>query len=132
MTRIRKRILVAVLVVGSLYVGGLAWGYPRLAWAAIENLGDHELVTAADDVTIDWARSSISRSQAVYLLQHLRESPNPTIPRIHVTVSWNASVFARVNAGVYVSPTGAEWKDTLFVCVFGVWVPVYTFSVVQA
>jgi hypothetical protein len=31
-------------------------------------------------------------------------------------------------AGHYTGPTGAEWKDTLLVCVFGAWVPVYTFS----
>jgi hypothetical protein len=128
LARRRKQIVVAVLLVGSLYVGGLAWGSRRLAWAAIKDLRDDELVMSAPAVTVDRAKTSISRSQEAYLLQHLRESPTPTTPRIHVNVRWNAWVCARVNAGHYVGPTGAEWKDTLFVCVFGAWVPVYTFS----
>jgi hypothetical protein len=131
-TRRRKRIVVAFLVVGSLYVGGLAWGSRRLAWAAIKDLSDRELVTTAPAITVDRGQTSISRSQEAYLLQRLRESPTPTTPRIHVNVRWNALVCARVEAGHHVGPTGAEWKDTLFVCLFGAWVPVYTFSVVTA
>lgn len=132
LTRKRKWIVVAFLVVASLYVGGLAWGNRRLAWAAIKDLRDHELVTTAPAVTVDRGQTSISRAQEVYLLQRLRESLTPTTPRIHVNVRWNAFVCARVNAGHYVGPLGAEWKDTLFVCVFGAWVPVYTFSNVMA
>jgi hypothetical protein len=131
LTRKRKWI-VFYLVVGSLYVGGLAWGSRRLAWAAIKDLGDRELVTTAPAVTVDRGQTSISRSQEAYLFEHLRESPTPTTPRIHVDVRWNVLVCARVRAGHYVGPTGAEWKDTLFVCVFGAWVPVYTFSNLMA
>lgn len=131
-TRKRKRIVVALLVIGSLYVGGLAWGNRRLAWAAIKDLQDHKLVTAAPAVTVDRGQTSISRPQEAYLLHRLRESPTATTPRIHVNVRWNVMVCARVSAGHYVSPMGAEQKDTLFVCVFGAWVPVYTFSNMMA
>ncbi len=132
MSRKRKWIVVAFLVAGSLYVGGLAWGSRRLAWAAVKDLRDGELVTTAPAVTVDRGQTSISRDQKAYLFQHLRESPTPTTPRIHVNGRWNALVCARVEAGHYVGPTGAEWKDTLFVCVFGAWVPVYTFSSIMA
>jgi hypothetical protein len=132
LARKRRWIIVAILVVASLYVGGLVSGSRRLAWAAIKDLRDGELVTTAPAVTVDRGQTSISRSQEDYLLKRLRESPTPTTPRIHVNVRWNASVCARVQAGHYVGPRGAEWKDTLFVCVFGTWVPVYTFSNLMA
>ena len=132
MTRKRKRIVIAVLAVALLYVGGLAWGSRRLAWAAIKDLRDRELIKTAPAVSIDRGQTSISRSQEAYLWQHLRESPIPTTPRIHVKVRWNALICARVEAGHYVGPTGAEWKDTLFVCVFGAWVPVHTFRNLMA
>ncbi len=128
MTRSRKQIVVAFLLGGLLYVGGLGWGSRRLAWAAIKDLRDGELVTSAPAITVDRGQTSISRSQETYLLQQLRESPTPTRPRIYVNVRWTWWVCARIEAGHYFSPTGAEWKDTLFVCVFGAWVPVYTFS----
>jgi len=132
MHRKRKWMVVAILVIGLLYVGGLAWGSRRLAWAAIKDLRHHELVTKAPAVTVDRGQTSISPAQEAYLLQHLRESPTPTTPRIHIAVRWNILICARVNAGHYVGPTGVEWKDTLFVCVFGAWVPVHTFSNVMA
>jgi hypothetical protein len=132
MTRKRKRIVAGLLVVGALYVSGLAWGSRRLAWAAIKDLRDRELVTSATAVTIDRGHTSMWRSQESYLLRRLRQSPTPTTPRIYVNVRWNALVCARVEAGHYVGPLGAEARDTLFVCVFGAWVPVYTFSNVMA
>jgi hypothetical protein len=116
----------------ALYVAGLAWGYPRLAWVAVNDLRDRKLVTEAPAVTLDRPQTSVSRSQERYLLRRLRESPTPTTPRVHVEVRWNAGVCARVRAGQYTGPLGAEWKDTLFVCVFGEWVPAYTFSDLMA
>jgi hypothetical protein len=104
------------------------FGYRRLPLAAINNLADYELVKNRAPVSIDRDKTSISRSQERYLKQRLAESPVPTTPRIHVAVTWNALACARVRAGHYVGPMGAEYKDTLFVCVFGTWVPVYTFS----
>jgi hypothetical protein len=132
LTRRRKRIFIAFLVIGSLYVIGLVWGSRRLAWVAIKDLRDHALVTSAPAVSVDRAQTSISRSQEAYLLTRLRESPTPTTPRIHVSVRWNALVCARVEAGHYVGPMGAESKDTLFLRVFGAWVPVYTCSNLMA
>ena len=132
MTRRRKRILVALLLVGSLYLGGLAWGSRRLPWAAIKSLRDHQLLTTAPAVTVDRGQTSMSRAQETYLFQRLRVSPTPTTPRIHVNVRWNALVCARVDAGHYLGPTGAEQKDTLFVCLFGAWIPVYTYTHLMA
>jgi hypothetical protein len=131
-TRTRKRMAVAGMLIGLLYLFGLAWGDRRLAWVAIKNLEDHELVTSAPAITLDRTQTSISATQEVFLLRQLRESPAPTTPRIHVSVRWNAYVCARVNAGHYVGPLGAEGKETLFVCVFGAWIPVYTFYNVMA
>jgi hypothetical protein len=128
LTRKHKRIVSAILVISLLYLGGLGIGDSRLAWAAIRNLRDHNLVTTASTITLDRGQTSISSSQEAYLLRQLHESPTPTTPRIHVAVRWNAFVCARVAAGHYVGPVGAEGKDTLFVCVFGAWVPVYTFN----
>jgi hypothetical protein len=132
MTRRRKRIVVALVAVASLYLIGLIVGHRRLAWAAIADLRDRELVTTAASVTLDRTRSSLTAAQEAYLLSRLKESPTPTTPRIHVDVRWDAFVCARVSAGHYVGPTGAEGKETLFVCLFGAWIPVYTFGSVMA
>jgi hypothetical protein len=132
MTRKRRLMIAAACALAAVYFGGLVLGYRRLPWAAIRNLADHELVTAATVVTIDREQTSISPSQEQYLKHRLPESPVPTTPRIHVQVTWNALVCARVKAGHYVGPTGAESKDTLFVNLFGAWMPVYTFSHLMA
>ncbi len=132
MTRKRRWVMIAARAIVALYLVGLAWGYVRLPWAAIDNLANYKLVTMAPAVTIDRSETSISRIQEKYLMRQLRESPTPTTPRIHVRVRWNALVCACVAAGHYSSPDGAEWKNTLFVNVFGAWVPMYTFSDVMA
>jgi hypothetical protein len=119
-----------ILAAGTIiiYAGGLAWGYQRLAWAAIKNLADYNLIRTAPAVSIDESQTSISRSQESYLRERLRISSMPTTPRVSVAVVWNALVCARVKAGHYTGPLGVEGKDTLFVCVFGAWFPVYTFG----
>jgi hypothetical protein len=132
LTRKRKQILSGVLAVGLLYLAGLVWGQCRLAWAAICDLRDRNLVIHATSVTLDRSRSSMSAAQEAYLLRQVHESPTPTTPRIQVSVRWNAYVCARVHAGHYVGPLGAEGKETLFICMFGAWVPVYTFYNVMA
>src|SRR5258706_15650023 len=132
MTRRRRWTIVAGCAIAAAYIGGLVSGYRRLPWVAINNLSDHELVTAATAVTIDRSQSSMSQSQEAYLKLRLPESPVPTTPRIHVQIGWNALVCACVKAGRYRALLGAEWKDTLFVCVFGAWIPVYTFSHLMA
>jgi hypothetical protein len=124
MTRKRRRWVLIGVTLLALELAGAGWGYRRLAWVAIDNLGDRELVETAPAVTIDRAQSSMSPAQEAYLLGRLHESPTPTTPRIHVEVAWNVLVCARVRAGHYVGPIGAEWTDAVFVNLFGVWVPV--------
>ena len=51
----------------------------------------------------------------------------PVVPRLSVAVSWNALVSARVKSGHYIGNVGAERQDVLYVCLFGAWVPVYTY-----
>jgi hypothetical protein len=37
-----------------------------------------------------------------------------------------------VRSGLYAGPLAAEDKDSLYVCLFGVWIPIYTFDHVMA
>ena len=75
MTRRRRWTIVAGCAIAAIYIGGLVVGYRRLPWVAINNLSDHELVTAATAVTIDRSQSSMSQSQEAYLKLRLPESP---------------------------------------------------------
>ena len=126
-TRKRRWGIFATCAIVVFYCVGLVLGHRRLAWAAIKDLGNRKLISGATAVTIDRGNTSISQSQRQYLRGRLPESPVPTTPRIHVAVEWNAGVCARVRAGQWIGPLGAQYKDTLFVCVFGAWVPVYTY-----
>jgi hypothetical protein len=123
---VRSRLRVALICVLALYLLGLVWGYVRLPWAAIRSLRDYHLVVEAPAVTFA-ATLEVSPAQRWYLEHCLTESPVPTVPRIDVEVPWNALVLARVRSGYFVSGTGAEQRDSLYVCVFGAWVPVYNF-----
>ncbi len=58
----------------------------------------------------------------------LNESPVPAVPRVEVDVKWNLFVVARVASSHYVGPTGAEWREDLYLCVFGAWIPMYRFT----
>jgi hypothetical protein len=127
--RVRLRVLLGILV---LYLLGLGWGYLRLPWAAIRSLADHKSVTTAPAVSLSATGVDVSRSQQWYLDRVLPLSPTPVVPRVSVVVRWNALICARVSSGHYVGPTGAEWRDSLYICLFGAWVPVYTFSHVMA
>ncbi len=125
--RARRRILISVLV---LYALGLTWGYLRLPWAAIRSLADYELVARAPAVSL--SHRNVSTAQLWYLKHALRESPVPVVPRLWAKVTWNALVFARVYSGHYIGDTGAEGKDSLYFCLFGAWIPVYTYNHVMA
>jgi hypothetical protein len=126
--RRRRAVIVVAGVIVMIYAGGLAWGYQRLAWAAMKNLADFNLIRAAPAVSIDRSRTSISKLQEEFLRERLHITSMPTTPRVRVAVVWNALICARVQAGHYTGPLGAEGKDTLFVCIFGTWLPVYTFG----
>lgn len=119
----RRRILILVL---ALYVLGLGWGYVRLPWAAIKSLADFELIAKKPAVTISDAR--VSLVQLWYLKQALKESPVTVEPRVSVQVTWNALIVARVRSGHYLAPLAAEGCDRLYFCLFGLWIPAYTYS----
>jgi hypothetical protein len=123
----RRGIFIAVVL---LYAAGLIWGYFRLPWAAVRSLADYRLIVEAPAVSL--SDLDISPAQLGYLRRALRVSPTPVVPRVSVTVTWNALVIARVRSGHYVGNTGAEHRDSVYVCLFGAWVPVYTYSHVMA
>lgn len=106
----------------------MVWGCQRLPWAAIKGLGGGELLRAFP--LASWSRKStqVSSFQAGYLESRLPHSFQRTIPHIEMSVKWNAFALARVTTGYYVGTLGAEWKDCLYLCVFGGWVRVHTFS----
>lgn len=119
----RRRILICVT---ALYGLGLLWGYVRLPWAAVRSLRDYRLVAAAPAVSFA-DDLDVSSAQHWYLAHALPESPVPVVPRIDVEVRWNALALARVRSGYFISGTGAESRDSLYLCVFGAWFPVYNF-----
>ena len=123
----RRRILVVIAV---LYAIGLAWGYVRLPFAAVKSLGDYRLIANAPAVGIGQVKAA--PLQVAYLTRSLSTSRTTAAPHVSATVIWNALAVARVRSAIYLGPTGAESRDVLYVCLFGVWVPVYTFSLVQA
>ena len=72
----RRRILIAVV---SLYAAGLVWGYCRLPWAAIKNLGDYRLIAAARAVSL--AETDVSALQLRSRRRGPSASPRPTSRR---------------------------------------------------
>ena len=118
----RRLILITIV---SLYAAGLIWGYFRLPWAAMKNLGDYRLIAEAEAVSL--AETDVSALQLNYLRGALSVSTVSVVPRASVAVSWNALVIARVKSGHYIGNEGAENQDVLYVCLFGAWVPVYTY-----
>lgn len=126
----RKIIKGLVVIIIAIYTITLAWGYLRLPWAAIKNLSNSEAITRAP--AISFAELGISEQQHRYLKCWLAESPVPVTPRVNLSISWNALLCARVQSGFYGGPLCGEWKDGLYVCLFGFWVPIYTFSWIMA
>ena len=119
-----RRILVCVL---ALYLLGLGVGYIRLPFAAIKSLGNYRSIASAPAVTFADTLDA-SASQRWYLEQSFTESPVPVVPVVSAAVQWNLLVVARANSRYYVGPKGAERRDSLYLCLFGAWVPVYTFG----
>jgi hypothetical protein len=117
-----RRVLVCVLI---LYGLGLVWGYFRLPLAAIKSLGNYRSIASAPAVS--FGNLGVSSTQRWYLGHAFSESPVPAAPSVAVSVEWNALVLARVRSGYHVSPKGAERRDSLYLCVFGAWIPVYNF-----
>lgn len=118
----RRRILFTVLF---LYTVGIAWGYFRLPWAAVRSLADYRLIVEAPAVSL--SKIDISPAQLGYLRRALPVTTASVVPRVSVSVIWNALAIARVRSSHYVGNTGAEVRDSVYICLFGAWVPVYTY-----
>jgi hypothetical protein len=70
----------------------------------------------------------LSAVQKWHLKRSLKLVEGTGAPRVAANVNWNWGVVARVQSSLYISPEGADWLDGLYVCVFGAWLPVYSFS----
>jgi hypothetical protein len=121
----KRRIILGML---TLYILTLFWGYARLPWAAIKSLNDYPcIIVPGRPVNLD-ACVNLSSVQEWYIRQSTTESTVPVVPRLSVEVKWNALVVARVRSGYRISNTGAEWRDTIYFCLFGFWIPIYDMS----
>jgi hypothetical protein len=109
-----------------LSASGLAWGYLRLPWAAVRTLDDYQLVARA--LAVSLSHRNVSTARLRYLKHSLRALPLPVVPRASVAATWNALVFAWVHSDHYLGNLGAEDKDGLYFCLFGAWIPVYTYG----
>jgi hypothetical protein len=118
-----RRLLTCVLI---LYGIGLVWGYFRLPWAAIKSLADGDIIAAAPAVSFGWLE--MSSGQRWYLKRALTQSPVPVVPRVSVEVKWNAIVLARVSCSYHATSKGAESRDSMYLCLFGAWIPVRDYS----
>ena len=116
----------------GLYSIGLGWGYLRLPWAAINCLSDFKMLGQAPVVRLRSGGVSVAPVQRWYLRQVLPDSATGNAPVISVEVKWSALVCARVHSALYMSPDGAEVRDSLYVCLFGAWIPVHTYMHVMA
>ena len=121
--RVRRHILITFAV---FYVVGIAWGNLRLPWAAIKSLSDYELTAKAP--AVNYSGLKVSSPQLWYLKHSLRESPLLDVPSVSASVTWNVLFLARVKSSLSFGPKGAELQDSVYLCIFGAWVSVYTYS----
>jgi hypothetical protein len=123
---IRRRKIILLLLIG--YALGLVWGQVRLPVAAVKSLDDYSLLRGETVVSASDEQLQMSAMQKWYLKRFLHVADGANPPQISATVKWNWGIVARVRSGHYISPTGAEWLDGLYVCLFGSWLRVYSFS----
>lgn len=122
----KPRKIVLLLLMG--YTFGLLWGQMRLPLAAIKSLSDYPLLgnmpqlSASNDQLQMWA------VQKWYLKRSMKLLDGTGEPRIAADVEWNWGVIARVYSEHHMGPDSWESLDGLYVCVFGAWLRVYTFS----
>jgi hypothetical protein len=128
----RRRILVTLLL---LYPTGIVWGYFRLPWAAIRSLYRDDHTAKAPAVYLS-PKLAISSAQRRYLRRALPVQIVPTlpprssalVPRVSVSVIWNALVIARVESAVFTqNKFGVKGRDSVYVCLFGGWFPILTY-----
>lgn len=109
------------------YFLGLAWGQLRLPVATVKSLADYPLLREKGMSASDEQLQMLA-IQKWYLKRFLNVADGTNPPRISVDVRWNCGIVARVHSHHYISPEGAEWLDGLYVCIFGAWLRVYSFS----
>jgi hypothetical protein len=126
----KRRKIILLLSIG--YALGLVWGQFRLPVAAVKSLADYPLLRRKPVVSVSDEQLRMLSIQKWYLKHSMNVVDDTNPPRISADVRWNWGVVARVHSGHYISPQGAEWLDGLYVCVFGAWLRVYTFSHVMA
>jgi hypothetical protein len=130
----RRCILITLL---SLYAVGTAWGYFRLPWAAVRSLYRDDDIAMAPAVYLS-PKLAISSAQRRYLRRALPVPTVPTIPprssfealvpRVSVSVTWNALVIARAESAVFTQDKiGVTGRDSVYVCLFGAWLPILTY-----
>lgn len=124
----RRKIILLLLVI---YLLGLVWGQLRLPVAAIKSLADYPMLR--DKVlSVSEDRLQMLPIQKWYLKRFMNVVDGTNVPRVSAGITWNWGIVARVHSGHYMSSTGAEGVDALYVCVFGAWLRVNTFSRVMA
>ncbi len=132
--KIRKRILIALLL---LFPAGIAWGYFRLPWAAVRSLYRDDDIAQATAVYLS-PNLAVSPAQRRYLQHALPVGVVPTVPlggtfdsrvpRVSVCVTWNWAVLARVESAVFTQDKlGVAARDSVYVCLFGAWLPILTY-----
>lgn len=122
-----KRRKIALFLVTA-YAIGLAWGQVRLPYAAVKNMLDYPLLKNTPPVSASAGDLQMLGVQRWYISRSMNIKADTQPPRISVQVKWNAGIIARVDSGLYFGPEAAEGLDCLYVCLFGAWVPVYTFN----
>ena len=120
---------------GRLATGGgvvavlLFVGYIRLPFAALASLADYDLLADEALIYTDASRLEVSTIQRWWIKRSLPNlAEGESVPKVSVRVKWNLLLLARVQSGHYMSPTGAEGRDCLYIWCLGVWIPAYDFS----
>jgi hypothetical protein len=117
-----------ILLVAAVYGLSLVWGQLRLPFAAIKGLADYRLLSGEPSVSAPLGALHMLSIQKWYLNRAMTIVTGTQPPRISANVQWNYIIVARVQTGHYIAPMAAEAMDRMYLCVFGAWVPVYTFS----
>lgn len=127
MRRYRKAILVLIVA----YALGLVWGQVRLPLAAAKSLCTHEGLSVSDASLkmLSIQKAYLKRSSKV-----VEGRRGPPYRSLSVEVKWNAVLVARVASkhtyknSIPGGPPINEFEsiDALYVCLFGMWIPVYS------
>jgi len=96
--------------------------------AALSDLADYDILANSKTVYAESSKLKVSKIQQWWIKTRMGNLvTGDTAPRINVETKWYMLFCARVDAGHYISPTGAEWKSTLYLWLLGAWIPIYDF-----